>query len=114
MSPYCCNAGVHVKAWFAPLDESDKTGNLALRSVPAPLAGLVCDLSEAVCMRERVDQDCAQHAFMGCRDERSFSLCGAVYRNEGWAHWLRIRSLRYYKRLHNQVLQVSADLARIA
>ena len=24
-------AGVHVKAWFAPLDENDKGGNLALR-----------------------------------------------------------------------------------
>ncbi len=27
---YDC-AGVHVKAWFAPLDENDKGGNLALR-----------------------------------------------------------------------------------
>ena len=24
-------AGVHVKAWFAPLDEDDKGGDLALR-----------------------------------------------------------------------------------
>lgn len=50
--------GVHVKAWFAPLDEDDKGGDLALR------------------------------------DERSFSVCGILYRNEGAFHWLRIRSLR--------------------
>lgn len=28
------------------------------------------------------------------RDERSFSVCGVLYRNEGLLHWLRIRSLR--------------------
>ena len=28
------------------------------------------------------------------RDERSFSVCGCIYRNEGALHWLRIRSLR--------------------
>lgn len=28
------------------------------------------------------------------RDERSFSVCGILYRNEGAFHWLRIRSLR--------------------